>query len=71
MESWYNRIVIDLEDLLCGRCEFLSELIDHGNLTFNVLSYDQPPRISFALIKTIQMEGSDTNTLDEFEIKYN
>jgi len=71
MESWFDRIVVELEDLLCGRCDFLDELIANGILTFNVLYYDKSPRISFTLVEAIQREGSDTTTLTEFEIEYN
>lgn len=50
MESWFNRMVVDLHELLCGRCEFLGDLLEDGVLTFDVLNYDKPPRISFSLI---------------------
>jgi hypothetical protein len=84
MESWFNRIAYELEDLLRGRCEYLNDLIDHDVLRVQVLEYDKTPKISFLLLSNLQMDNfnvpfegkviateSDEDNIYAFEIKYN
>ncbi|MGF9891640.1 hypothetical protein ABEX78_23560 [Priestia megaterium] len=84
MESWFNRIAYELEDLLRGRCEYLNDLIDHDVLRVQVLEYDKTPKISFLLLSNLQIGNfdvpfagkvmateSDEDNMYAFEIKYN
>lgn len=86
MESWFNRIAYELEDLLRGRCEYLNDLIDHDVLRVQVLEYDKTPKISFLLLADLQIDNFDgpfegkvmatksdidNDNIYAFEIKYN
>ncbi|WP_341285209.1 hypothetical protein [Priestia megaterium] len=84
MESWFNRIACELEDLLRGRCEYMDDLIDHDVLRVQVLQYDKTPKISFLLLSDFQMDNfdvpfkgkvvateGDEGNIYAFEIKYN
>ncbi|QJX81002.1 hypothetical protein [Priestia megaterium] len=84
MESWFNRIAYELEDLLRGRCEYMDDLIDHDVLRVQVLQYDKTPKISFLLLSDFQMDNfdvpfkgkvvateGDEGNIYALEIKYN